>query len=236
MNKIIKLAIADFKIIFRDPSLKVFLFLPILMFALFIWFLPIMVEKYAFLTPYIPIFIFVGIIENTQTFSFINSMVLLDEKETGVAKTYGVVPLSNFEYLVSRFIFPYIFTFSINTLFLKIQPFIPIEIKTNIIISLLTGLIVPLYVLGINTIATNRMQGLIYVKAFNMLILIPIAAFFIPGQFKHIFAMLPTHWIFQTVENLANSAPVGGVVLIGFVWVCSLTWFVSKLFIRRHFM
>jgi fluoroquinolone transport system permease protein len=236
MNKLIKLAAADFKIIFRDPSLKVFLFLPLLMFAVFIWFLPLMVEKYTFLVPYIPIFIFVGIIENTQTFSFIISMVLLDEKETGVAKTYGIVPLSNFEYPASRFVFPYIFTFLVNVLFLKIQPFIPIEAKTNITLSFLTGLIVPLYAMGINAIATNRMQGLIYIKAFNMLILIPIAAFFIPGQLKHIFGMLPTHWIFQTVENLANNAPLGGMMLIGFMWICSLTWFVSKIFMKKHFM
>lgn len=236
MNKILKLAIADFKIIFRDSSLKTFLFLPILLFALFLWFLPIMVEKYDFLIPYLPIFIVVGVIENTQTFCFINSMVLLDEKETGVAKEYGIVPLTKFEYLISRFLLPYLFTVFINVLFLELQPFFAIDFGINLIISLLTALVIPLYVLGINSVSMNRMQGMIYIKAFNMLVLVPIAAFFVPEKIKHIFGIFPSHWIFQSIDNITNGLSISVTSTIGFIFIGVFTWFVSKLFVKKHFV
>jgi fluoroquinolone transport system permease protein len=236
MNKIFKLAIADFKIIFRDLSLKAFLFLPVLLFGVFLWFLPVITGKYDFLVPYLPIFVIVGVIENTQTFCFINSMVLLDEKETGVAKEYGIVPLSHSEYLVSRFLFPFLFTFFINVLFIELQPFFDIKLGTGFIISLLSAFIVPLYALGINSIVNNRMQGMIYVKAFNMLVLIPIAAFFVPDKIKHIFGVFPTHWIFQSINNSTNNISIGITASIGFAFLGLFTWFVSKQFIKKHFI
>lgn len=94
-----KLAINDFQLIFREPSLRSFLVLPILLFALVMWFIPYLVHTYDFLVPYIPVMLVVCVIEVTQTFSFISSMVLIEEKETLVAKTYGIVPVSKIGFL-----------------------------------------------------------------------------------------------------------------------------------------
>jgi fluoroquinolone transport system permease protein len=84
MKEIIKLAIIDFKLIFRDSSLRTFLFFPIILISLIIWALPVLVTKHNFLIPYLPIFLVVAVIENTQMFCFISSMVLIDEKESDV--------------------------------------------------------------------------------------------------------------------------------------------------------
>ncbi|MBN2804580.1 MAG: hypothetical protein JXR91_15915 [Deltaproteobacteria bacterium] len=235
MNKIIKLAIADFKIIFRDSSLKGFLFLPLVLFAFFIWFLPSMADKYEILKPYLVIFLVVGVIENTQTFCFITSMVLIDEKETGIAKAWGVVPLTKIEYFVSKFMIPCLFTFFVNTLFLQIQPFFKINLMFNILISFMAAMIVPLYVLGINSFATNRMQGLIYLKGFNMLVLLPVAAFFIHNNLRHLLGIIPTHWLFLTIENTAGQTQLFLPPAIGLLWTALLTWLVSKQFIKKHF-
>lgn len=78
MKKILKLALVDFKLIFRDPSLRTFLFFPIVLLGLIILALPALVMKYDFLTPYLPVFLVVAVIENTQMFCFISSMVLID--------------------------------------------------------------------------------------------------------------------------------------------------------------
>ena len=235
MKTIIKLAVTDFKIIFRDPTLKAMLFLPIILFAFFILFLPYLVNKYYFLNAYLTIFIIIGVIENTQAFCFINTMVLLDEKESGVAKTYGILPLNSATYLFSRFLIPFLFTTLINVLFLILQPFYSIGIGYNILISLLAALIIPLYVLGINSIATSRMQGMIYIKAFNMLVLIPVAAFFIPQSFKHIFGFLPTHWVYQTIYNVTNQQSVVVTSILSVLFLVVLTVLVSKKFMKKHF-
>ncbi|WP_148303829.1 hypothetical protein [Prolixibacter bellariivorans] len=107
---------------------------------------------------------------------------------------------------------------------------------TNLILSLLAGLVVPVYVLAINAIAENRMQGMVYVKAFNLLVLVPIVAFFVPDNFKHLFGIFPTHWVFQSVNNATLGLPFGWLAAIGFLFFGVLLWWVSKLFIRKHFV
>ena len=236
MNKILKLAFTDFKIIFRDATLKAFLFLPLLLFALIIWGVPALVDKYAFLTPYLPLILGFTAVENTQAFCFISSMVLIDEKETNVAKVYGVIPLSKVEYLISRFLIPYVFTFVLNVALLMVQPFFHIGLGVNVLIAMLTALVVPVYVLGINSIVKNRMEGMVYFKAFNMMVLLPLAASFVPENFKHLFGILPTHWVFQCVENAAHGFPIGIPLAMGFFCLSSLLIVVSRLFMRKHFV
>ncbi len=236
MKNLIKLAVSDFKVIFRDKSLKTFFVLPILIFALFIWFLPDMIEKYPGLAPYIPVFIVVGVVENIQTFCFINSMVLLDEKETGVASVYGIVPFSKFEYFSSRFLIPFIFTALLNVLFLEIQPFYSIDLGTNILIACCAAFIIPPYTLGVNTLSSNRMQGLVIIKALNVIILIPVAAFFVSDNFQFLFYALPTHWVFQSITAGINGGSIGIQISIAFSILALLTLFTSRYFIRKHFV
>lgn len=236
MKKIIRLSLIDFKLIFRDPSLRAFLFFPLILISLIIWGLPFLIEKYDFLLPYLPIFMIVAIIENTQMFTFISSMVLIDEKETNVAKVYGILPFTKVHYLVSRFLIPYIFTALLNIILLIVQPFYVISIINNLVVSFLTALIVPVYVLAINSIVQNRIQGMVYIKAFNMIVLLPIAAFFVPEKIKHIFGIFPTHWIFQSVDNVANKISIGAVSAIGFFYLSVLLLLVSRQFIRKHFV
>lgn len=236
IKKILKLAFTDFKIIFRDTSLKSFLFLPLILFALIIWGVPALIVQYDFLVPYLALFLAIAVIENTQTFCFISSMVLIDEKETNVAKVYGVIPLSKVEYLVSRFLIPYVFTVLMNVILFIVQPFFEIGFGVNLMISLMAALIVPVYVMAINSIVQNRMQGMVYIKAFNMLVLLPIAAFFVPEKLKHLFAFFPIHWVFQSVERASLGLPLGFVLGIGFVFSLALIFFVSRIFMRKHFV
>ncbi|WP_025865682.1 hypothetical protein [Prolixibacter bellariivorans] len=122
MKKILRLALIDFKIIFRDPSLRVFLVLPVILFVLIVWLVPYLVAKYEFLVPYLSLMLVGAVIENTQMYSFISSMVLIDEKETNVAKTYGVVPLTKRQYILSRMLIPYLFTVALNVILFWVQP------------------------------------------------------------------------------------------------------------------
>ena len=108
MRHILNLALLDFKIIFRTPLLKSFLLLPIILFVLIIWFLPSLLETYPNLKPYLNIFMIVGVIENTQMFCFINGMVLLEERESGISMAYGTLPLKTFDFVASRFLLPYL--------------------------------------------------------------------------------------------------------------------------------
>lgn len=235
MKTLIKFALIDFKLVFRDSSLRIFLVFPIILISIIIWALPGLIEKYTFLIPYLPVFIIIAVIENTQMFCFISSMVLIDEKESSVAKVYAILPLKKWKFVISRFLIPYFFTFFLNFILLNIQPFYKINLISNFTVSLLTALIVPLYVLTINAIVENRIQGMVYIKAFNMLVLIPIAAFFVPEKFKNLFSIFPTHWIFQSVDNVTKGTSITTISIIGFLFLGILLLFATKHFIKKHF-
>lgn len=236
MQKLIKLAVTDFKLIFRDPSLKSFLALPLILFAIVIFGLPYAVSELEVMKPYLNLIMVVILVENTQMFCFINSMVLLDEKETEVAKVYGIVPLSLTEFVLSRFLFPYVFTFLLNFIMLQVQAFYTVAIWQNVVLSAIVALIVPVYALGINSFVKNRMQGMVYAKAFNIIVLIPFAAFFVPEQFKWAFGVLPTHWLFQATDQilLGNFPAVN--LSIALLYFLSLLILLSRTFKKSHFV
>lgn len=235
MKKIFSLALADFKIIFRDPSLKSFLFLPILLFALIVWAVPPLVESYDFLADYLYLFLVVAVIENTQMFSFISSMVLVDEKENMVNKVFGIVPLKKSEFILSRFLLPYTFTVLLNIILLSVQTLIPISIVQLLTVSFVAALVVPAYAMAVNSFVKNRMQAMIYIKAINMLVLLPIAAFFIPGNLKHLFGILPTHWLFQSIQAITVNESPNILLLVSLLFFALLIVFMAKLFSKRHF-
>lgn len=76
---------------------------------------------------------------------------------------------------------------------------------------------------------------MVYIKAFNMIVLLPIAAFFVPEKFKHLFGFLPTHWIFQSVENVTKGNSIVTMSIIGFIFLVVLLLFVSIQFMKKHF-
>ena len=236
MKHLISLSIADMKVILRSPALRGFMFLPILLFALIIWFLPGLVDRYPNIAPFVPVFILVGIIENTQLFSFISSLVFVDEKETEVNKVYGIVPLNSFEFLASRLTIPFLFTVLLNLVLLALQPFFQIGFLENLVISFVSALVVPVYVLGINIFARNRMQALVYIKVFNIIVLLPLAAFFIQSDIRFIFSVLPTYYVFKGADQMIADLPYLGFAAAATLYLVILLFVTARFFLKKHFV
>ncbi len=236
MKKTINLAFTDFKLIFRDASLRAFTIFPVILLIVFVYLLPLLTSRYFVLTPYLVIILSMGVLSNTQMFNFISSMVLIDEKETEVAKIYGIIPLSKLQYLFSRFLLPYLITVITTFILLKVQPFFSISVINILLISLLNSMIVPLYVMTMAIMVNNRMQGMVYIKAFNLIILIPVIAFFVPENYIHIFGLFPSHWVFQSISYTVQERSIGWLVILGFLYYGFLLWVVSRHFFKKHFV
>ncbi len=235
MSQLIKLSINDFKLIFRDPSLRIFFGLPVIFFVLTLWFLPNLVEQYEGIIPYLPLIVIFAMFENTQGFCFINTMVFVDEKETNVAKVYGVVPVGKKSFVLSRLAIPYALTLLLNALFLYLQPFFDLSVFTIFLLPALFALIVPVYVLIINVMVKNRLEGLMYIKVVNIFVLLPFAAFFVPAAFKHSFGLLPTHWLYQGAENMLLQKDATLFLFLSFIFFMALLWYLTNRFVKVHF-
>jgi fluoroquinolone transport system permease protein len=232
------IAVNDFKLIFSDATLKAFLILPVLLFVMAIWLVPMLITKFDFLNDYINLILIVFIIENTQGFCIINSLLFIEEKEVQTAKVYGILPISKYNLILARLFIPYVLTVVFNLLLLSFQNLVNLPIIYYLMISLLAALIVPIYVLMLSSFAKNRLEGMIYIKLFNLLVLLPIAAFFIDGGWKHFLGLLPTHWLFQSLDSGLHASTSSASILYALLYLAYslvILRFSVTLFIKTQF-
>ena len=74
----------DFKVVYREPSLRIFLVLPFLI----IWgvysLLPYLCQTYEVICPYISYILMATMVQSSTMFGFIYCMVFIDEKDTWI--------------------------------------------------------------------------------------------------------------------------------------------------------
>ena len=236
MKKLIKAAINDFKLVFRDNSLKFFFIFPILNVFVVRYGFPYVAENFEILKDYISILLMAATMQNSLIFGFIYSMVLIDEKDTSVAKVYGILPISKFWFVIFRLITPFLFSTLATFLMLVAEPFYNLSIIVNLIYSTLAGLVAPLMILFVANTAKNKIEGMTWQKLFNIPISLPLLAFFVPASFSFLFAIFPTFWAYRGFHNTINGEDFILQFLIGFAFSLFLIGWLARKFSKNHFV
>ena len=235
MNQLIKTSVSDFKLVFRDPSLRIFLAIPFLALAVVNWLLPYLVTNYQGVETYVPFVLMAAALQMSTMFGFIYCMVLIEEKDTEVSKVYGILPVSKTGFISFRLLIPFLLSTIFTWIILESQPFYEIPVLSSFFVSVLAGLIAPLFALVVTVLSKNKMAGMTWYKLFNLLVVIPLVAFFAPSGFSGLFGAIPTHWIFQSINDLINGQQFILNILIGFVLTIGLLIFLVKRFANNHF-
>jgi len=123
MEKLINVAVNDFRLVFRDPSLRFFLIFPILNLLVVRYGVPFAVQNFEVLNNYVAVILMAMTTQGSLIFGFIYSMVLIDEKDTHVAKVYGVLPVSKFWFVNFRLVAPFLLSTLATFLVLVVEPF-----------------------------------------------------------------------------------------------------------------
>lgn len=234
MKHLILLSITDFKLIFHDPSLRIFLALPLLIVVLVIFGLPALIEEYPIVNDYV-VYVMMGASLQTATmFGFIYSMVLIHEKDIQVAKVYGVLPVSKKGFIATRQVIPFTLSAIATFLLLQLQPFYTFNLPEVLLFSILCGIFSPLLTLSVSLLSTNKMEGMTWFKLMNLLVSVPLAAFFIPCC-SWAFGMIPTYWVFKTLELMTLGESIITSVSIGFIFSLSLIYLLIWRFAKSHF-
>lgn len=235
MGQLIKLSSTDIRIIFRDSVLRTFLFLPLLIFLIVLLVFPLMVEKFPATNNYISYFLMAALIQTPQIFGFIYGLILIEEKETAVAKMYGVLPISKYAFLSFRMLFPFLYSFLFTIILLQLQTFVTLSIGQILVLSLLTSLVGIIYAIAMTNLSKNKLIGMTWIKVLNSFNMIPLLAFFVPEQFKLLFAAIPSYWVFQTVDNYFNNVKASFIPILGFIWMLCILAFLMYRFVKKHF-
>ncbi len=235
MEKLIKVAINDFKLVFRDSSLRFFFIFPILSLFVVRYGFREIADEFAVIRPYISVLMMAATMQNSLMFGFIYSMVLIDEKDTRVARVYGILPVSKFWFVIFRLIAPFLFATISTFVMLLVQPFYELPILANIFYSALAGLVAPLMVLFVATVANNKIEGMTWQKLFNLPTSLPLLAFFLPASFSFLFGILPTHWAYQGFNGMISGDAFVLYVLVGYIYSLLLIAVFGRRFSVSHF-
>jgi fluoroquinolone transport system permease protein len=235
MRQLILLSITDFKLIFRDPSLRIFLAMPLLIFILVLVALPLLVDSYAGVAKYVPIVLMGATVQTSTMFGFIYSMVLVHEKDIQVAKVYGVLPVSKIGFVASRLLIPFIISTVTTFFLLVVQPFYSFSLLPMVLLAILCGLLAPLLTLLVSIFSKNKMEGMTWFKLVNFLISVPLAAFF-TSKYAAFFGIIPSHWAFQTLDKMILGEDYFLPVFIGIAFISTLLILMGKRFARVHFL
>lgn len=234
MAQLIKLSISDFKLVFRDGALRVFLFMPLLILGIILLFLPFLVGQYAAVNDYVLYVLMASTMQTSTMFGFIYSMVFIDEKDLQVSKVYGVLPVSKLGFVLSRLILPFVFAVVATFILLYFQPFMAIPVVHSFGIAVLAGLIAPIMALAVSILSKNKMEGMTWFKVANLFVTLPILAFFVP-KISAFFYVFPTYWTFLWLENLESGVSPLFTAVFGFVLSLGLLMWLAMRFIKVHF-
>ena len=235
MKKFLKIVLNDFRLVFRDNSLKIFIFLPLLILLVIRCGLPYVAGIYEGLRDYIAVILMLATLQGSIAFGFIYSMVLVDEKDTDVAKVYGILPVSKFRFTAFRLIPPLILATLATFALLLVEPFYGFSLTANLVYSTLAGTTAPIMTLFIAAVAKNKIEAMTWQKLFNIPLFLPVLAFYVPAPFFFIFAVFPTFWAYQGFNCLIEGGNFWVYMLIGFAYsILILGWMIKK-FTESHF-
>ena len=235
MKTLVKVAVNDFRLVFRDNSLKIFLALPLFNLLAIRYGVPYVAGVYEFLRDYIPVILMFATMQSAVAFGFIYSMVLVDEKDTNVAKVYGILPVSKIWFVVFRLIPPFVLAALATFLLLLVEPFYNLPVFSNLVYSALAALVAPLMILFVAIFAANKIEAMTWQKLFNIPLYLPILAFFVPASFAFVLAIFPTFWTYQGFNFLIEGGNFWAYMLIGFAQnILFLALLINK-FSTNHF-
>lgn len=229
MKKILTLIQSDLRQIFRDPMLAFFLFAPLLLTLFVRLMVPAAIASYPVLATYQHHIMMGAGIQTAIMFGFITSFIMLDEKDENVLQVIRVLPISPLYFIVYRLAFATVFS-AIGALLVIYGSGIAFPGHLNsLLLAIQYGLTSPFITLIIATFAHNKVEGMAYFKAVDLVLLLPILSFFIPGAARYVFALVPSYWTYSLYEASISAGPTLVFFAVGtLVYAVAMAWLFSQ--------
>ena len=196
--------------------------------------LPALIQEYPIVNDYVSYVLMGASLQTSTMFGFIYSMVLIHEKDIQVAKVYGVLPVSKMGFISSRQVIPFLLSALTTFSLLQLQEFYVFQLEEVILFSILCGIFAPLLSLSVTLLSKNKMEGMTWFKLMNLLVSVPLVAFFI-SCCSWAFGIIPTFWVFKTLELMALGENIIMSISIGFLLALSLLYLLIWRFSKSHF-
>lgn len=131
----------------------------------------------------------------------ITGFTLLDDQDDKVLLSLRITPISVSKYVLIKMLINYIFGLFFTTLLVFITGFLKdasfINILMILIIAPMQG---PIIALLINSFASNKVEGFVYMKLSGIILLIPVAALFLTNYTEFFIGIVPGFWTARLIS------------------------------------
>ena len=205
MQFLYKIVRNDLKLIFRDKSLVVMFIIPVAIILICRFGIPQLAVLVPAMRSYYWLLVAVLTMVTAATPSYLFSFIFLDERDENVHVQLQVLPVPDNFILKIRIAFTICFGFIFSLLILLLNGLTYFEILPLVMISLLFALVPPVLTFSITAFAKNKIEAATLYKGLNVVLFIPLIAFFIRGETRTLFRIIPFFWIYESVHiNMLN--------------------------------
>jgi fluoroquinolone transport system permease protein len=220
----------DAKSIGRDALLRWVILLPILIALMARWFLPALLQQAEtiigldLLPYYAPVMAYVLLLLVPNLVGFVTGFLLLDQRDDRTLYALQVTPLSLNGYLVYRLAMPVLLSFLLTLIVLPVSGLVPFNWPLLLIAAISAAPMAPIFALTLAAVSQNKVQGFALMKMSGIVLLPPLAAYFIEADWQLLLGLVPTYWPAKTLwvglewVNGSGSGSLWLYFLIGLVY------------------
>lgn len=222
----------DLKVTWRDSSARIFLLLPVVFFLLLQTAIPSLLAAYPVVLDYGAYLLGAFTFQGGLMFGFVSGFLLLDEKDQDIFSVFQVAPMSLERLLTMKISFPFLGAFFYGVLTLAFNPIHRVGGLDLVLLPLCFALICPLVALWVGALGRNKVEGLTWFKAIDLVLIVPLLGFFLPGNWEYVFAVVPSYYAFKGVEvvELGGNALAWELIGLGLgtALVAVSVWFFKR--------
>lgn len=180
------------------------------------------------LAPYAPLVMGFLLLLGPTMAGMVAGFLLLDERDEGVLHALQVTPVPFRSFLAYRLFLPIVLGFVLTLVAYPLAGLVPLPAWQVATCALLASASGPIMALVLVRFAEDKVAGFVVVKAMNVVNLLPVAAFFLPGPVQWAAGAVPTYWPLGAYWRYVDGAPAGIALAVGIVvnatWLGLLAW------------
>lgn len=224
-------AAGDGRSLLRDPLLRWMLLLVPLLALMMRWLVPLVDARVGVdLRAYDVLFLSgFATLAGGMVAGFIVGMMLLDERDDGTLAAILVTPLPFTRYLTLKLVLP---TLAGTLLTVACLPLTGLDQwRWGYLPATCAGALwAPVAALLLAAFAANKVQGILLFRVFNVVVVIPMAAWALPRPWAHLFGIFPGYWPLEAFWAAARGDNITLPLAVAVAYPLVLTWFLMRRF------
>jgi len=215
---------ADFKLIFREPILIIFMILPLFIIGivklLVTYGVPLLLQYTGFdLLPYYGYVLAMTFLMAPFMLGTVCGFLMIDDRDARIFELMSVTPLGYLGYIIMRSLIPFSTAFIytlIGYYFIDIY-YVPLVLLIYIaFLNSLSGVLIGLFLF---TFAGDKVKGATYSKGLSMLNVLAVADLFGLTWLSVVGALTPFYWVVRLINTPFDIANLILAAMVHLVWL-----------------